>query len=85
MQCSISECKLKATDTVKISFRETRSLCKKHYQLFINKDKKHLPNFTKASKFEVKFVRFISILKLLKDLTSTIFKLSHGCEEEGIY
>ena len=51
MQCSISECKLKAIETVKISFRETRNLCKEHYELFKNKDKKHITNFTKASKF----------------------------------
>ena len=31
LQCSISECKHKALETVKISFRETRNLCKEHY------------------------------------------------------
>ena len=51
MQCSISECKSKAGKTVKISFRETRNLCKDHYKLLKNKDKKHHPNFTKASEF----------------------------------
>ncbi len=51
MQCSISKCKLKAKETVKISFRETRNLCKEHYKLFKNKDKKYLTNFTKASGF----------------------------------
>jgi len=52
LQCSISECKLKAIETVKISFRETRNLCKEHYKLFKNKDKKHLPNFSKATGFQ---------------------------------
>ncbi|MHA7734229.1 hypothetical protein [Nitrosopumilus sp. S6] len=52
MQCSISECRSKAIQTVKISFRETRNLCKEHLELFKNKDKDHVPNFTKASKFK---------------------------------
>ena len=52
LQCSISECKLKAIETVKISFRETRNLCKEHNKLFKNKDKKHLPNFSKATGFQ---------------------------------
>jgi len=51
LQCSISECKLKSIETVKISFRETRNLCKKHLELFINKNEKHFPKFTKASEF----------------------------------
>ena len=51
MQCSISECKLKAIKTVKISFRETRNLCKNHYKLFNNKDEKYISKFTRASKF----------------------------------
>ena len=51
LQCSISECKLVAEETVKISFRETRNLCKKHYQIFINKNKEHPVNFTKASEY----------------------------------
>ena len=49
MQCSISECKQKAIETVQISFRETRNLCKGHYELFRNKDRKHIPKFSKAS------------------------------------
>ncbi len=49
MRCSISECKQKSIETVKISFRETRNLCEEHYKLFINKDKKHVPKFSKAS------------------------------------
>ncbi|MBA4719177.1 MAG: hypothetical protein HRO68_08830 [Nitrosopumilus sp.] len=52
MQCSISECKLKSIETVKISFKETRNLCKEHYKLFKNKDKKYLPNFSKATGFQ---------------------------------
>ena len=52
LQCSISECKLSAEKTVKISFRETRNLCKKHYQIFVNKNKEHKVNFTKASEYD---------------------------------
>ena len=51
MQCSISECKEKSIQTVKISFRETRNLCEKHYKLFKNKDKEHFPKFSKASDY----------------------------------
>jgi len=51
MQCSISECKEKAIETVQISFKETRNLCKEHVRLFKNKDKKHNPTFSKASDF----------------------------------
>ena len=54
LQCSISECKLKAEKTVKISFRETRNLCKNHYKLFSNKNEQYVPNFTRASKFQPK-------------------------------
>ena len=50
MQCSISECKQQAIQTVKISFKENRKLCKNHYKLFKNKDEKHMPSFSKASK-----------------------------------
>jgi len=51
MQCSISECKEKAIETVQISFKETRNLCKVHFRLFKNKDKKHNPTFSKAAEF----------------------------------
>ena len=51
LQCSISECKEKAIKIVKISFKENRNLCKNHYKLFRNKNKKHVPTFSKASKF----------------------------------
>ena len=51
MQCSISECKEKAIQTVQISFRETRNLCSKHSTLYKNKDMKHVPKFSKASGF----------------------------------
>jgi len=51
MQCSISECKEKAIETVQISFKETRNLCKEHFRLFKNKDKKHNSIFSKASDF----------------------------------
>jgi hypothetical protein len=50
LQCSISECKLTAIQTVKIGFKETRNLCDHHYSLYKNKDEKHTPNFNKASK-----------------------------------
>jgi len=51
LQCSISECKEKAIQTVKISFKENRNLCKKHLKIFANKDEKYVPTFSKASKF----------------------------------
>jgi hypothetical protein len=51
LQCSISECKEKAIHTVKISFKENRNLCKKHFKIFLNKDEKYAPTFSKASKF----------------------------------
>ena len=51
LQCSISECKEKAIQTVKISFKENRNLCKHHFKLFKNKDEKYVPTFSKASKF----------------------------------
>lgn len=50
MQCSISECKSEAVKTVKISIKESRNLCKKHYALFKDKDVKHASNFIRASK-----------------------------------
>jgi hypothetical protein len=50
VQCSISECKIKAIQTVKIGFKEKRNLCKHHYNLFKNKDEVHTPSFSKASK-----------------------------------
>ncbi len=52
MQCSISECKSKAIESVQISFREKRNLCKQHFELYQNKEQKHSINFTKASKFK---------------------------------
>ena len=50
LQCSISECKSEAIRMVKISFKENRNLCKKHYILFRDKDVKHASNFIRASK-----------------------------------
>ena len=50
LKCSISECKEKAIQTVQISFKETRNLCKNHCKLFKNKDEIHIPTFSKASK-----------------------------------
>jgi hypothetical protein len=51
MQCSISECKSKAIQTVQISFKEKRNLCQEHLNIFKNKDMKHFPKFSKASDF----------------------------------
>ena len=51
LQCSISECKEKAIQMVQISFKETRNLCKNHYNLFKNKNEHYIPTFSKASKF----------------------------------
>ncbi|MDH3278171.1 MAG: hypothetical protein OEL77_04620 [Nitrosopumilus sp.] len=50
MQCSISECKLKAIQIVSVGFKEKRNLCKLHYDLFKNKDTVHAPSFSAASK-----------------------------------
>ena len=50
VQCSISECKIKAIQSVNIGFKEKRRLCEKHYKLFINKEKIHPTKFVKASK-----------------------------------
>ena len=64
MQCSISECKEKAIETVKISFRETRNLCQAHYRLFENKEKKYNPKFSKASDFLIsKYFHKIEIVE----------------------
>jgi len=52
MQCSISECKMKSIQTVKIGFKEKRNLCERHYKLFNNRDEKYKPSFTKATKFK---------------------------------
>jgi len=54
LKCSISECKIKAKESVKIGFKETRNLCEYHYNLFKNKEEKHAPDFSKASKLEEK-------------------------------
>jgi hypothetical protein len=54
LKCSISECKIKAIQTVKIGFKETRNLCEYHYDLLKNKEEKYAPNFKKASKFNKK-------------------------------
>jgi hypothetical protein len=50
LQCSISECKLKAIQIVSIGFKEKRNLCRHHYDLFKNKDQVHAPSFSNASK-----------------------------------
>ena len=41
---------MEAIQTVKISFRETRNLCKKHYDIFETKNEEFPINFVKASK-----------------------------------
>ena len=50
LQCSISECKSKAIQMVRIGFKEKRNLCRHHYNLFKNKDQIHTPIFSTASK-----------------------------------
>lgn len=52
MQCSISECKMKAFQTVKIGFKEKRNLCEYHFKIFNNKEEKHAPYFAKATEFK---------------------------------
>ncbi len=52
MQCSISECKIKAIQSIKIGFKERRNLCEQHYRLFMNREEKHKPCFIKASEFK---------------------------------
>jgi len=52
MQCSISECKSRAIQIVRIGFKEKRNLCRTHYDLFKNKDQVYSPNFSKASNFK---------------------------------
>ena len=52
MYCSISECKMKAIKSVKIGYKERRNLCEYHYKVFLKKDEKHKPSFTKASKLK---------------------------------
>ena len=54
MKCSISECKTKADKLVKIGFKETRNLCEYHYNIYKNKEEKHMASFSKASKFKEK-------------------------------
>jgi len=50
LQCSISECKSKAVQIVRIGFKEKRNLCRHHYDLFKNKDQVYAPSFNAASK-----------------------------------
>ena len=52
MQCSISECNMKAIETVKIGFKEKRNLCENHYKLFINKESTYKPSFMRATEFK---------------------------------
>ena len=52
LQCSVSECRFEAVCTVSISFKETRNLCKVHYEIFQNRDKRHPPVFIRASKLQ---------------------------------
>jgi len=54
LKCSITECKRKAEQPVKIGLKETRNLCKYHYNLFKNREEKYPPNFSKASEFKEK-------------------------------
>lgn len=54
LKCSITECKDIANQIVKIGLKETRNLCKYHYDLFKNQEEKHAPKFSKASEFKEK-------------------------------
>ena len=47
-KCSISKCPYPAVVMGKIG-NEKRSLCKPHYDQYVNKDEKHLPIFVKAT------------------------------------
>lgn len=49
MQCSISECREEAEHTVEIGPKETRNLCERHHELFMNRKKKHRAAFARAS------------------------------------
>ena len=50
MRCSISECKETAVGTINIGLKETRRLCRRHLEIYLNKEKNHAPVFRKASK-----------------------------------
>jgi hypothetical protein len=52
MQCSISECKMKATQSIKIGFKEKRNLCDYHFKIYNNREQKYEPSFTRATKFK---------------------------------
>ena len=54
LKCSITECKIRASKPVKIGFKEARNLCEYHYNLFKNREEKHAPKFSKASRFQEK-------------------------------
>lgn len=45
---------MRSIHVTKIGFKETRNLCKYHYDLFNNKEKKYALNFEKAAKFNKK-------------------------------
>ncbi len=50
MRCSISECREPAVGTVNIGLKETRRLCRRHFEIYLNREKSHAPVFRKASK-----------------------------------
>jgi len=52
LQCSISECKMKAIQSIKIGFKEKRNLCEKHYRIFLNKEEKYKVTFTRGTELK---------------------------------
>ena len=52
LQCSISECKMKAIQSIKIGFKEKRNLCEKHYRIFLNKEEKYKVKFTRGTELK---------------------------------
>ena len=52
MQCSISECKRRAVQTIKIGFKEKRNLCENHLNIYKNREENYKPKFTRATEFK---------------------------------
>ncbi|MCA9812822.1 MAG: hypothetical protein KC483_08170 [Nitrosarchaeum sp.] len=52
MQCSISECKMKAVQSIRVGFKEKRNLCEKHYRIFLNKEEKYKVKFTRGTELK---------------------------------
>ena len=52
LQCSISECKMKAVQSIRVGFKEKRNLCEKHYRIFLNKEEKYKVKFTRGTELK---------------------------------